>query len=302
MSKSELNLKPFALADRTHIEKYLKINDYINSEYSFVTWYGWQGLFSHRHSIVENCLCVFGKTPSRENEPGLEFVNFPLGEKNDVKRALLYLLEYFSKKGKRLTLMSVSNLMLNTLEEIDLIDYFTVERERDREDYIVPRENFITLTGKKLHTKRNHYNFFVDNYNAEIIPITESLIPECQTMLSDIIEDRSISPNAELSVTNVLLKQRDALGLKGGVLFADSKAIGVILGECRGDNSIIHIAKADVNYRGASVALFKLFLEGHFATCPHVNLMDDMGIEGLRRSKQGWRPEYMAEYNICTAK
>jgi len=302
MEEHCLGLKPLTLADREHIEKYLNINKYINSEYSFTTWYAWQGLYSHRQAVIENCLCIFGKTPSNAPTPNLGFVNFPLGEKEDVKRALLYLINYFGKKGKRLVLMSVSDLMLETLEEIGIADLFEAERERDREDYVCARENFTLLAGKKLHGKRNHYNYFADTYNAELIPITDDLVPECQAMLADVIEDRSRTPDSELNVTCVILKDRDVLGLKGSMLLVDGKPIGVILGEGRGENCIIHIAKADVAYRGASVALFKLFLEQNFTECKHINLMDDMGIEGLRRAKMGWRPEYLAEYNILTSK
>jgi len=298
MEEPCLELKPFTLADRPLFQKYLNINKYINSEYSFTTWYAWQGLFYHRHAIIKNCMCVFGKTPNNADKPNLEFVNFPLGEKEDVKRAILFLADYFTKKGKRLVLMSVSDIMLETLIEFDIANLFNVERELDREDYIVARENFTLLAGKKLHGKRNHYNYFADTYNAEMVLITEELIPVCKAMLADVIEDRSISPDSELSVTNVILRDRDALDLKCSVLLVDAQPIGVILGECRGYNCIIHIAKADVNYRGASVALFKLFLEQNFTECQYINLMDDMGIEGLRRSKRAWRPEYMAEYNV----
>jgi len=295
MDETELQLKQFTLSDKEMVEKYLSIDNYINSEYSFVTWYGWQWLYAHRHTIIENCLCVFGKT----KDSGRGFVNFPLGKKDDIKRAILFLVNYFNKKNKPLVLMSVSDIMLKTLDEIGLLHHFKVENERDREDYVCLRQNFTLLSGKKLHRKRNHYNYFIENYNAVLTPISDDMIPECQKMLAQIIEDRSISPHSELSVTNVLLKNRNALGLQGSILHVDNTPMGVILGEDRSDNVIIHIAKANVSYRGASVALFKLFLEQNFTQCQYVNLMDDMGIEGLRRSKMGWRPAYLAQYNIC---
>jgi hypothetical protein len=292
--QEEVTLNPISLSDKTLFEKYLNINKYINSEYSFVTWYAWQGLYAYRYAIIENCLCVFGRISD------MGFINFPLGEKADVKNALLRLIEYFGGKGKRLVLMSVSDVMLGMLGEMGLLEQFKIEPERDRADYICRRENFTHMAGKKLHGKRNHYNYFADTYDAYLTPITDDLVPACRKMLAEIIEDRSTSPNAEYSVTDVILRDRDALNLKGAVLLADNHPIGVILGECRGGNTIIHIAKADINYRGASVALFKLFLDNNFTECEYVNLMDDMGIDGLRKSKLAWRPEWLACYNILT--
>jgi hypothetical protein len=293
---NKLNLKPILLSDKQLFEEYLGINNYIQSEYSFVTWFSWQGLCAYRHAVIENCLCVFGIT--RDTNTG--FALFPLGADEDIKKALLFLISHFDGKGKRLNLICVSAQMLQTLERIGLSNLFSAELEQNRADYICKRENFTLLQSKKLHSKRNHYNYFSSTYDARLTPITDGCVPECQKMIAEIIEDRSASPNAELSVTNVILKNRDALGLKGGVLHADNHPIGVILGEGRGNDAIIHIAKADVNYRGSSVALFKLFLDENFTGCQYINLMDDMGMEGLRRAKTAWRPEFMAEYYNLT--
>jgi hypothetical protein len=294
----KIEVKSLALDDRRLFESYLAMNDYINSEYSFATWFSWKGLFDYGYAVIENCLCVFGRNS------GWEIMNFPLGEAADVKRALLFLLGEYERAGKKLIIVSVSDEMMGTLREIGLLDRFAIENKRDLEDYIYRRENFIGLAGKKLHSKRNHYNYFCDTYEATMEPLTDALVPECRKMLAAVIGDRSLSPDDEMSTTNVLMRNREALGLKGNVLFVDGVPAGVILGEQRGKGKnrhvLIHIAKADVTYRGASVALFKIFLEENFVDCELVNLMDDMGIEGLRRSKSSYNPLYLAEYNVLT--
>jgi hypothetical protein len=70
---------------------------------------------------------------------------------------------------------------------------------------------------------------------------------------------------------------------------------GVIIAQNHHGTALIHIAKADVEIRGASVALFAYFLRENLTECEYVNFMEDMGIEGLRQMKESYYPEFLIE-------
>ena len=87
----------------------------------------------------------------------------------------------------------------------------------------------------------------------------------------------------------------DKLNIKGAYLEAEGKIIAVTIGERMHETALIHIEKADTEYRGVYVAINKLFLENEFSDCSLVNREEDMGIEGLRKAKTSYYPEFLFE-------
>jgi hypothetical protein len=290
------SLKPITIEDKALFKQYLEINQYENSEYNFTTWTAWQVVYQLKYTIIEDCLCVLG-----ENE-GAEYAYFPLGTPENTKKAISALIADFKEREKPFVFMSLSQKMLDLLKEFDMLDLFSQDNRRDFADYVYLREKLIALSGKKLHGKRNHYNYFEQNFSFELKPITDENEGVCRDKLKELIVGRSLNPGEELNATNMVLKYRERLNLESAALYVEGSLAGVILGECHHGTSIIHIAKSDVSYRGVAVALFKLFLEKHLCHCTYVNFMEDLGIEGLRKAKLSYDPAYMVEKSILKLK
>lgn len=291
-----LEFKEIELSDKPLFDHYLAINGYENSEYSFTTWFAWQDAYNLKFAVVDDCLCVIGQNNHSR------YAYFPVGEKENVQQALYEVMCYFKEEGLSFNLMSVSNEMIDLLGELGMQEMMQQEERRDFADYIYLREKLVSLGGKKLQGKRNHYNFFARNYQSRLEPITKANEEACGQLLHQLIDDRSRDPKAELAATLRILNNREALGLESAALYAEDKLVGVILGEAHSGSAIIHIAKADIEYRGAAVALFKLFLEAHFQEEQYINFMEDMGIEGLRKSKLAFVPERLLEKSMMTLK
>lgn len=289
-----LEFNPISINDKEIFKKYLEINKFENSEYNFTTWVAWQVVYQLKYAVIEDCLCVLGCNQ------GSEYSYFPLGEKGNVRKALDVLMTYFKETNKNFVLMSLSQKMLDFMKEFDMLHIFSQDNRRDFADYVYKREKLISLSGKKLHGKRNHFNFFENNFSYNLVPITDENESECRDKLKELIVGRSLNPGEELNATNMVLRYRDKLNLDGSALYVEGNLVGIILGECHHGTSIIHIAKSDVNYRGAAVALFKLYLEQYLCHCEHVNFMEDLGIEGLRKAKLSYDPDYMIEKSILT--
>jgi hypothetical protein len=244
------------------------------------------------YALVEDCLCV-----NAYDKEG-EYFYFPLGEKKNIERALRVLIAYTNEKGIPFILMSLSEKMLDYLHEFDLTKHFTMEPRPEFFDYMYRREQLTGLRGKKLEGKRNHYNYFVKNYSYEFADLTESNAGACRDKLRDIIMSRSEDPEKELSATLTALEYRDSLNLVCKCLYADDNIAGIIMGENHHGTALIQIAKSDIVYRGASVALFKFFLENNLTECEHVNFMEDMGLPGLRKAKLSYNPDHFIEKSV----
>lgn len=63
----------------------------------------------------------------------------------------------------------------------------------------------------------------------------------------------------------------------------------------RGKVAVIHIEKADSQYRGIYQAINQQVLEHCFSHCVWVNREEDLGIEGLRKAKLSYQPAFLLE-------
>ena len=83
---------------------------------------------------------------------------------------------------------------------------------------------------------------------------------------------------------------------KGAVIKVNGEIVAMSFGErlCD-DTALIQVELANENFRGSFQAINKLFCENAWKECKYVNREEDMGIEGLRKAKQSYQPEFLIE-------
>ncbi|GHU51291.1 hypothetical protein AGMMS49975_04220 [Clostridia bacterium] len=277
------------LSDRELLMSYIKKSEFLNSEYNFTVMFASAFVYGITYSVVENCLCARGVDGN-----GQECIYFPQGGSADCVRALPVLIEHMrSLPNCKLSLLS--DKMLGILKSCGLYDEFSYAPRRDSYDYVYTRESLVNLSGKKLHGKRNHFNYFVNNYSYELRDITDADADSCRAFLKAVITDRSRDGVTELNYTLMMFDNYKELGLCGKLLFANGTLCGLVLAENHVGYALLHIARCDTAFRGASVALFKLFLTENLTDCEYVNFMEDIGLEGLRKAKLSYAPEFFIE-------
>ncbi len=286
-----LEFKHISATDFERYNKYRK-NDMTNaSEGVFMTMFIWNEYYNL--SVAENGEFLFLRFDIKEKEPSYFF---PIGEGN-LKSAIDELSAYAKNRGERLVFRLVSKenaQKLNTLYE----NRFSYKESRDSYDYIYLAEKMISLSGKKLHSKRNHLNYFLENYNYEYIPVLEeSLLNECAEKADKWIRAKEKNKNSfEAGAMQRYFENFFAFKQKGAVIKIDGEIVAMSFGEqLNDDTALIQIELADENFRGAYQAINKLFCENEWSNIKYVNREEDMGIEGLRRAKQSYQPEFLVE-------
>ena len=109
----------------------------------------------------------------------------------------------------------------------------------------------------------------------------------------------SVSPETRKKVLEVI-DHYDRYGMTGGMLLAEGKIIGFSMGEILGDTIYIHIEKSIRDKKGAYQMLTNQYLK-HYCTqdITYVNREEDMGDEGLRRSKNAYHPlKVLKKYTV----
>lgn len=289
-----LELKPIQLEDQSWIKPLLEASDYRGSLYSFGSNYIWGkqydtmvGRFEDRYIV-----CAGKKEPS--------FL-FPAGS-SPLKPAVEAMLEYAAAAGIPFRMHGILEEAKAELETL-FSERFSFFEDRDSFDYIYRSEQLATLSGKKLHAKRNHLNQFMQG-DWSFEEINRANQAECLELNAKWCEENGCaedrSKQKEVCAVERAFADYEALGFCGGLLRLDGKAVAYTMGErLNSDTFVVHFEKALAHVRGAYAAINHLFVKNCLSAYQYVNREEDMGIEGLRKAKLSYYPEILQkEYLI----
>lgn len=291
----EIGFKKIELEDKDLITHYFKHHTSRSCERTFVNVYLWARFYHVKFAEVEHTL-VF----RTEDEDGFSFA-YPAGEPENVRKALDVLMVYSKERGVPFLMYTVTPDNFEYLEKW-YPGRFEIEYVEGDADYVYESEKLATLSGKKLHSKRNHVNKFkivyADRWSYE--PISEDNLEECvQTGLKWRNEngcEEDEEKNAELCVTLNSLRLFKELDLVGGALRVDGKIIAFTIGEpLSEDTFVVHIEKALGEIEGAYTMINQQFVQHACMDYKYVNREEDTGSEGLRKAKRSYRPAFMVE-------
>lgn len=174
---------------------------------------------------------------------------------------------------------------------------FTYEEVRDYEDYVYETEKMISLSGKPYHSKRNFISRFTSRYDFEYVELTQENIGICKPVMEKWFAEHPQFQNQvydEKGAMLELIDNFDALGIKGGAIVVDGQVAAFSFGERLGeDMAHILIEKGDTSYPGIYPMINREFLVHQWSDTQYVNREEDMGLEGLRKSKLSYHPAFL---------
>lgn len=288
----EMNWNKITLEDKPVIDRFYKIQDSANCETTFANNWLWAPHYEVKYGIIHDMLVFYADKEEVS-------VRYPIGE-GDKKPAIDWLKSYFAAIGQPFLMHLVSTKQFAEMEAL-FPGEFEIQYDRDAADYIYESQKLATLTGKKLHGKRNHINRFKELYpDWSYETITEQNREECIAMaykwreLSGCADDPEKS--AEFCVTLQALKNMTVLGLKGGLLRAGNEVVAFSLGEpCSTETYVVHIEKAYSHVQGAYPMINQQFVLHEAMEYEFVNREEDTGVEGLRKAKLSYQPVHLLE-------
>ena len=293
-----MQLKPLTINDRALFYQYYSENPAKCSYLSFANLFLWKDAEDIHYFEYTHHLVVTGKSIYN----GKRYFMMPLGGCLCGKLKS-YLDEFF---GKDYHIYGITAQDLESVQK-NCGDIFEIHRERDMDNYVYTTEKLISLSGKKLHGKRNHINKFKDLYpNHSYEPLTAENLEKIRPFIEDWYQKKAESDSSVLTEKTALenaLANFEALELKGGMLLVDDKVVAFTIGEqLNEDTALIHFEKADTDYQGAYPMINQQFVQNAWSHLTYVNREDDMGIEGLRKAKLSYYPDLMVEMYSATPK
>lgn len=296
----EIQFKRVELEDREILHPYFQRFSSRSCEKTFANALLWS-----RHYPVT--FAVIGNTLVFRSVEEIESFAYPIGKKDDVKQTLDFLKAYTMGKNQPFVLYNVTEEQFQQLEEW-YPGRFEIEYQRDIADYVYESEKLATLSGKKLHSKRNHINKFQalhPNWSYE--KMSADNIEECFQMAlkwrNENKCDENEDKNAEMCVALNSLRLFDELELVGGVLRVDGQVVAFTIGEpLSEDTFVVHIEKAFAHMQGAYPMINQQFVSQECMNYRYINREDDTGSEGLRKAKLSYRPAFLVEKGIVKEK
>ncbi|MFZ2632228.1 MAG: phosphatidylglycerol lysyltransferase domain-containing protein [Desulfosalsimonadaceae bacterium] len=288
-----LKFKPIGLPDQASYQAHLVRCPLATSDYSFLNLWAFAPAYGLEWAWADDLVCLRQSRPSTvfwapvgdwqtADWPGF-FKKFPL-----LKSALIRV------PGP------LARLWASIFGE-----RVVISEDRNQFDYLYKAEDLILLKGNQYHKKKNLIRQFEKLYDYEYVPMTPDMVKQAKTLQEDWCMWRDCDSDDQLAAENQAIARTFAewehlSGVLGGCLLVDGRVAAYTIGERMSpDTMIVHFEKGGAAYKGVYQTINRLFLAHEANGIEWVNREQDLGDEGLRKSKESYHPaRFLKKYRV----
>ncbi|HNX80624.1 MAG TPA: phosphatidylglycerol lysyltransferase domain-containing protein [Candidatus Omnitrophota bacterium] len=255
------------------------------SEFTFTNLYAWRNAYRFYVARYDDFLIV------RSDAKGIPCFLEPIGTGD--KRAVMENI-----------LVDTAGSFIRIPETVKKIfagdTRFHVERDAANSDYLYRTDDLIRLVGRKFDGKRNQIKKFKAQYSFAYVELDAVAGRECLDFADGwcIVRDCDGVEGLrhERAAIDDMISHWNTFGLVGGAIKVEQKVCAVAWGQkLNPETIVIHILKADPAMLGLYQVMHHEFVSHHAAGFQFVNMEQDLGIEGLRKSKLSYQPIRLVE-------
>lgn len=228
---------------------------------------------------------------------------FPIGN-GDKKATIDEIIDDAKERGIPCVFMGVYEEDKELLKKL-YPQKFHFELNSDSFDYIYDINDLCDLAGRKYHSKRNHLSRFKTSYpeyKTEVL--TKDNLHIVKELAKEWYEAKlSINPTSDFDMEQIALHRAidhyETLNLEGLLLKIDNNAVAFTIGSrMTKDTFDVNFEKAKAGFEGAYPVInneFAKHLRAKFPELKYLDREEDMGIEGLRKAKESYKPLWLTE-------
>jgi hypothetical protein len=292
-----LEFLPVRRSDITWMKPILLKENTKNADFSFTNIFAWGDVYHAWCGKINGCMVI---QLLIEGKIGY---SFPIGckDENKIANIIRELRAYAETNAQCLRLLSVAPEKVSFLER-HFPELFTFYPNTDLFDYIYSAEKLASLSGKKLHAKRNYVNRFIAENEWSYEPMGGNSALECLDLSKSWAAFQTENKDAAAREFIALQKAMESfseLDLEGGILRVSGEICAFTVGErLSEDTYVVHFEKALPTVSGAYQMINREFVRQILQDHPdilYINREDDMGFENLRKAKRSYYPEFLVE-------
>lgn len=288
----DLEFQSVEALDITRLRPYFGLRSNKTCDSVYMDSFLWRDFYHIRFAVVEGKALLW--LMEVDGEP---YSAMPMCREEDLQQYFQMMEEYFNR-----VLNKPLKIYLADEEAVEKLgldqEKYLVKEQEDLKDYLYDGEALRTLAGKKLHKKKNHLNSFMKEYEGRYVyrrlccsdryDVWNFLSKWRETKGENV--DEHLDP--EVEGIHEILKNCSDLCVRMGGVYIDGQLEAFTIGSLneRENMAIIHIEKANPEFRGLYQFINQQFLIQEFPDVILVNREDDVGLEGLRKAKMSYNP------------
>lgn len=288
------------IEDKKIINEYFSVFNSEVSELSFTNLYAWREKYGFKYDIIEGFLWIMNQTTE-----GKVYFSPPIGDYNkDFHKSIEKLKEYCNREKHDFIIKKASETVKDQII-IDNAFEYEIQTNRDASDYLYLFDDLIELKGNKYHKKKNRINKFLKSYDEWSYEVIDASNKDaCRIFANQWCEENNCDAIENLRYERKAIKEvldyYETLDCQGGIIRVNDAIAGFTISEKLNDETlVIHFEKADTQYNGIYNILSNEHLKHIGQAFTYVNREQDLGIEGLRRSKMSYHPiQLVHKYQI----
>ncbi|MEI6749426.1 MAG: phosphatidylglycerol lysyltransferase domain-containing protein [Bacteroidota bacterium] len=286
---NEIAFKQVTIDDKEAIEFYLnKDSSICLCAFTFCSLVSWEKLYHYQWAVVDNTL-LFKFTTVEDGQEHLlkPFGEFPFSLQENIIR-------YAQSLDYKLTIFGASDEFME--HHATFAAHFDLVKIREFDNYLYLAENLALLKGRDYQSKRNLINQFETNNPWTSEPISADNIAYCHQLLNTIYSSDDLNTDFylgyEVKALDFVLAHFALLGEEGLLIRADGRPVAFSIYErLNASTYVVHFEKALKEYKGL-YQLVNRETAKHIVSkgIRYINREEDLGIEGLRKSKLSYHP------------
>lgn len=279
-----LQFEPISLEKQKDYLNMLSRCPQVASDYSFINIWAWAEDYGLSWAWDDNCVWI------RQIRPETLYWA-PVGSWYDIDWASIV----GADEGESIPFIRMPDQLAEHLQD-RLADRIEISEERGHWDYVYSVKELTELRGNRFHKKKNLLNQFVKKYAYTYLPFGSELIDQAKAMQRQWCTWRDCESSEVLAAENhaiyrVLENWEGFEGIMGGALMVDGEMAAYTVADALTPQSmVIHFEKGDTRYKGVYQAINQMFLAHSATAFETVNREQDLGDEGLRKSKLSYNP------------
>lgn len=286
-----LSFRPIEKSDIGTIKYFTSNSGVMSCDFTLCGIYLWGIYYGYEMCVFEDTLFIKGR-----DEFGKEAFALPIGAL-PTEKAVVIVREYCANRGIKPRFSFVPS------EKTAAFEGGRAQKLEGWSDYIYDAESLASLSGKKLHKKKNRFNKFVKGYpDYKFQAITDENISRVREFYLRFLEENPSDSDrlaAEEKIIARLMDEYSLLGLNGGMISVDGEVVAFAFGERVGDTLYVHFEKANRAFDGAYEAMNCLFVRNFADGARYVDREEDMGDDGLRQAKMAYCPvRFVDKYEV----
>jgi hypothetical protein len=297
-----MKLNNLSVKDKPLFDKFLKLTQHELSAYAFQNIYIWREGFKIYWQVINKNLCVFFR-----DKIGCFLYLPPLGKniKPEVIKEVFRIMDKFNRNKE------ISRI--ENVEERDLSFYQNLGYASSNKfcDYLCQRQDLARLKGNKFKSQRASFNYFLKHYKFQYLLFSLKYKDACLRLYQQWLGNRS-AQNKDPIYQGMLGDSRDGLKILlghyrhldiiGRLVKIDYKVKAFTFGfPLNKDTFCILYETTDLAIKGLAQFIFRQFCR-ELKNYRYINIMDDSGLENLKKVKLSYHPVRLIPNYIITRK